>query len=66
MTEWTEWKPHKPGDPCPVDVKKVVTLEVRLNGFKKPWLVIPSQVDWGDNYTHANIIAYRTKKEQET
>ncbi|MCP4410757.1 MAG: hypothetical protein GY807_24055 [Gammaproteobacteria bacterium] len=66
MTEWTEWKPHKPGDPCPIE--DGTAFEVRIWDCEEAdsWETDASirNLWWGRG---ANpIIAFRTKKGQET
>lgn len=67
MSEWTEWKTHKPtGDQCPIDTR---TFEVRFrNGNEERFEdeLAPSKLWWGDipgDELGLEIIAYRTLKE---
>ncbi len=77
MTEWTEWKPHKPGDPCPIPDAKAGEYKlrlVRLMNTSAPEYIVnetrpkisgPDKWNWGAK-NYEIIIAYRTKKGQET
>ncbi len=77
MTEWTEWKPHKPGDPCPIpgtregnyEVRHIVIDDDGLRTWETKFIEAADgdvvSTFWSRDGVYT-IIAYRTKKEQET
>ena len=70
MSEWTEWRSHRPGDPCPIKPDYQGHYMLRFwRGYGRPVQETryddePNSWDW-TSFVDKPIIAYRIKETRE-